>query len=119
MIQLGDIVDGHDNSIDKSTDDLDSVLQVYNRLTMPKYHVVGNHCLAVDTETLRQKLGLERFYYDFTVSSAKGWRFVVLDGNYYGSGEIGNQQLEWFRNTLNKSAKNGERVICFCHFALF
>ena len=117
VIQLGDIVDGHENNADKSMEDLDLVLSVYNRLTMPKYHVLGNHCLVgVDKESLRQKLGLERFYYDFTVPSAKGWRFIVLDSMDGDYGIIGNEQLEWFSSTLDRAAKNGERVICFCHF---
>ena len=118
VIQLGDIVDGHGKDVEKSIEDLDRVLPIYNKLPMPKYHVVGNHCLSVDKETLGAKLGLKRFYYDFTVPSAKGWRFVVLDGNDAGYGVIGDEQLKWFRSTLDKAVKAGEKVICFCHFAL-
>ncbi len=118
VIQLGDIVDGHGSDARKSTEDLDLVLSTYNKLPMPTYHVVGNHCLAVDKETLRRKLGLKKFYYEFTVPSAKRWRFVVLDGNDVGYGVIGAEQLQWFHSTLDKAAKEGEKVVCFCHFAL-
>lgn len=118
VIQLGDIVDGHGKDVKKSIDDLDRVLSVFNKLPMPKYHVVGNHCLSVDKPTLGAKLGLKRFYYDFTVPSAKGWRFVVLDGNDAGYGVIGDEQLDWFHSTLDKSGQEEEKVICFCHFAL-
>lgn len=118
VIQLGDIVNGHDKDVEKSIADLDRVLPIYNKLPMPKYHVIGNHCLSVDKETLGRKLGLKGFYYDFTVPSAKGWRFVVLDGNDAGYGVIGDEQLKWFRSTLDKAVKAEEKVICFCHFAL-
>lgn len=118
VIQLGDIVDGHGKDVKKSVDDLDRVLSVFNKLPMAKHHVVGNHCLSVDKETLGAKLGLKCFYYDFTVPSAKGWRFVVLDGNDAGYGVIGDEQLAWFRSTLDNAVRAEQKVICFCHFAL-
>jgi len=117
-IQLGDIIDGH-AAPDKSMDDLRTILAVYNRLAMRKYHVVGNHCRGyVGEAAMRQELGLENFYYDFTLPTARGWRFVVLHGSGGASGTITPEQLEWFRATLNKAAENGEKVICFCHYAL-
>jgi hypothetical protein len=118
VIQLGDIVDGDRDNVDELVTDLDSVLQVYNGLMAPKYHVVGNHCLLVGEEVLRQKLHMERFYYDFSVPSVEGWRFVVLDGNATKDVVTGRAQLEWFRSTLDKAARNGEKVICFCHYPL-
>ncbi len=118
VIQLGDIVDGHGKDIKKSADDLDRVLSVFNKLPMAKYHVVGNHCMSVDKPTLGTKLGLKRFYYDFTVRSAKGWRFVVLDGNDAGYGVLGDEQLAWFLSILDQAVQAKEKVICFCHFAL-
>lgn len=117
-IQLGDIIDGHREDIVKSKADLDAILKVYNGLTMPRYHVVGNHCLNAGKDALRQELGLEKFYYDFTMPFAKGWRFVVLDGNDAGYGVIGDEQVKWFRETLDQAAKAGEKVICFSHYAL-
>jgi manganese-dependent ADP-ribose/CDP-alcohol diphosphatase len=118
VIQLGDIVNGHGQDVNKSTADLDRILSVFNKLPMTKYHVLGNHCLSVDKEILGRKLGLERFYYDFTVSSVKGWRFVVLDGNDAGYGMVGDEQLAWFRSTIRKAAEDREKVICMSHFAL-
>ena len=118
VIQLGDIVDGHADNTDKSKEDLDVVLRVFNRLSIPKYHVVGNHCLTVGAQTLRQQLGIQRFYYDFTVPSVQSWRFVVLDGNAAGYGAMGDEQLTWLRATLDQAARNGEKVICFSHYAL-
>jgi len=118
VIQLGDLIDGYAHDPDKSKEDLDVILSVFNRLTMPGYHVIGNHCLTAGAQTLRQRFDITRFYYEFKVATLENWRFVVLDGNDAGYGVIGDEQLNWFRNTLDQAAKEGERVICFCHFAL-
>jgi 3',5'-cyclic AMP phosphodiesterase CpdA len=116
-IQLGDLINGR-KSIKKTLSDLDRVLSVYNTLNMPAYHVVGNHCLAAQAENLKRKLKLKRFYYDFTVSRAPGWRFVVLDGNDAGWGIIGDDQLKWLKATLGKAETRKETVILFNHYAL-
>jgi hypothetical protein len=57
-----------------------TVLAIYRRLKMPKYHVLGNHDFPAEHEhaEVMEKLGMARSYYDFCV---KGWRFIVLDGN--------------------------------------
>jgi len=112
VIQLGDIIDSGPES------HLDAVLESFDRLTMPLYHVVGNHCLTIGREPLRRQLALQSFYYDFILPGAKGWRFVVLDGNDGGYGVVGWPQQEWFRATLKQAVQKGERVICFCHFPL-
>jgi len=118
VIQLGDTVDGYPTNTVASAKDLGVVLPIFNRLTAPKYHVVGNHCMNVGKETLSQKLGLKSFYYTFTEPSVKGWRFVVLDGNDAGYGVVSDGQLDWFRKTLAQARQAGEKVICFCHFPL-
>ncbi|MHC4487551.1 MAG: LamG-like jellyroll fold domain-containing protein [Planctomycetota bacterium] len=116
VIQLGDIIDGRGTP--GSQEDLNTVLEVFNRLQMPTYHVIGNHCLSVDREALQKSLGLGRGYYDFTVPSAKGWRFVVTDGTDAGYGVMSTEQTDWFRSILETAALADERVICFNHFAL-
>ena len=118
VIQLGDLVDGYPSNTVASARDLDAVLPIFNRLTAPTYHAVGNHCLNVGKEELGQKLGLTNFYYTFTVPSAKGWRFVVLDGNDAGYGVVSAGQIDWFRTTLAQARSAGEKIICFCHFPL-
>lgn len=117
-IQLGDIIDGHKEDLERTHRDLDSVVYLINHLTMPLYHVVGNHDMIAGKEYLQVTLGLKQFYYDFTIPSAKGWRFIVIDGNDGGYGKISDSQLCWFKNVLNKAESKRERVICFCHFAL-
>jgi len=116
-IQLGDIIDGN-TTPEKTISDLDRVLEVYNGLSMPKYHVVGNHCLTASEEILHQKLKVDRFYYDFIVPTAEGWRFIVLDGNDAGYGVLGGTQLEWLKSKLDQACVDKEKVILFNHFAL-
>ncbi len=117
VIQLGDLIDGYPGDIPGSARDLDKVLSIYNRLAMPHYHVIGNHCVMADRDALLQKYGLKKSYYDFTVPGAGGWRFVVLDGMHAGYGVLGNDQINWLCSLLRQAAANREKVICFCHFA--
>lgn len=118
IVQLGDVVDGYENDSARSAADFDAVLRVLDRQKAPVFHVLGNHCLRVGKKTLLHRYGLKRFYYDFEVRAAPGWRFVVLDGNDAGYGIVSEKQLTWFRAVLARAAARGERVICFCHFAL-
>ena len=116
-IQLGDFIEGYRGEIDRSAQDLDKVLGIYNRLSMPHYQVIGNHCVMANRDTLLQKYGLKKSYYDFTMPGAKGWRFVVLDGMRAGNGVLGKEQINWLCNLLRQAAAKQEKVICFCHFA--
>jgi len=77
-IQLGDL-------IDRDFASFQVVCPLYDKLTMPHYHVLGNHDFSV-SEAAKPKvlpaLGLDRLgtkkgYYDFAVGR---WRFVVLNG---------------------------------------
>jgi len=68
-IQLGDVIDREAASFDR-------VLPLFDRLTMPRYHVLGNHDFPMPREQVLSKLGLEAAYYTF---SYDGWCFVVLD----------------------------------------
>ena len=118
VIQMGDIIDGQGTNTVASVRDLDCVLSVFNQLSAPKYHVLGNHCQAVENMTLLQRFGQKRFYYTFDDPMANGWRFIVLDGNDAGYGVMSEAQLAWFRMTLAQAQQAGEKVICFCHYAL-
>lgn len=118
VIQLGDIIDGYTEDAAASMKDMDTILGAFNQLQMPKYHVLGNHCILAERENVKNKLGVDNFFYDFAFSSAPGWRFIVLDGNDAGYGVISDSQLEWFRAALDRAQKNREKVICFCHYAL-
>ena len=140
VVHLGDF-------IDKDWESFDVVNPIYEQLSMPSYHVLGNHDFSVADDLkskVPEKLGMPSTYYDFVV---KGWRFVVLDGNdvsfhaypaesdayaeaeaYYNreqirspkwNGAVGSKQLEWLREVLNSSEENDEPVILFCHFPVY
>jgi len=79
VVQLGDFIDhGFAN--------FDPVLAAYAKLTVPAYHVLGNHDFAVEAVNRGKvlgKLGLDKLgggqgYYDF---ARAGWRLIVLNGN--------------------------------------
>ena len=72
-IQVGDIIDGGSNA----ETELDNILAVYNKLTMPNYHVLGNHDFTgISRSAVMDKMKIDRAYYDFTIDT---WRFIVLD----------------------------------------
>jgi hypothetical protein len=104
-IQLGDFVD-------RSFADYDAVLPIYNQLTAPHYHVLGNHDLSAGHMALvLEKFGLERGYYDF---GRDPWRFIVLDTNNLDDED----QVAWLETTLNAAAAAGEQVVAFGHHPL-
>jgi hypothetical protein len=124
VIQLGDLVDG-------GIDNLDRVLASWESIA-PKRHVIGNHESEIDRAALLDRFKLERGYCQFAVP---GWRFLVLDGSQSGpegarlledirarkepnaqnwNGAIAGEQKEWLRKMLKEA--EGERAIVFCHF---
>ena len=137
-IQLGDIIDRGEESLDR-------VLSVFQRLKMPRHHVLGNHDFAVSRPALLARLGMARGYYHFSHGK---WRFVILDGTDVSlcggwpedspnhqqatsrleelrsqgkanaerwNGGIGQAQQDWLKETLRGAGERGERVIVFCH----
>jgi manganese-dependent ADP-ribose/CDP-alcohol diphosphatase len=133
--------------IDRDFKNFDVLNPIFDKLTVPKYHVLGNHDFSVADHLKKDvpaKLGMPAKYYDYEV---KGWRYVVLDGNdvsfhaypegseeaqaaadYYESkqikspkwnGAIGAQQLTWLKTVLEKAQANKEAVILFCHFPVY
>ncbi len=72
-IHLGDFIDAHAACLDR-------LLPIYEGLSMPRFHVLGNHDFQVEPElkgSIPKKLGLTTRHYDF---GRAGKRFVVLDG---------------------------------------
>lgn len=43
VLQLGDIIDGRSKHAGKSVPDLKSVLEQFQRMSFPTYHILGNH----------------------------------------------------------------------------
>lgn len=114
-IELGDLIDGNG---EKTVLDLDRVMEDYGKLTMPTYHVLGNHGVDAVRKMVRRTLESHVCYYDFVVAAGEGWRFIVLDGMDAGYGVLGSTQLEWFKAKLDRARDAQEKVIVFCHFAL-
>jgi predicted MPP superfamily phosphohydrolase len=140
VVHLGDF-------IDRDYQSFQVVLPIWEQLTMPAYHVLGNHDYSVDNQyksRIHTLLGMPAKYYDF---GYKKWRFVVLDGNdlsmhaYPGgtkkyrqsresyekhaanspewNGALGKTQLQWLESALKKAQDAGESVILFAHFPVY
>lgn len=118
VIQLGDLIDGYKDAPAKSRADQEAMLAILAALKPPLYHAAGNHDMNAGAERLRSVYALDSLHYEFTRPEARGWRFVVLDGNDAGYGVVGAAQLAWFREVLARAKAANERVICFCHFPL-
>ena len=118
VVELGDIIDGYPDDHARSQRDLDTITAVFCRITARHHAVRGNHCLNAGTNALLGMSGLSCSYYTFTVPAAPGWRFIVLDGTDAGRGVMSSNQLAWLGATVRRARSHGERVICFCHFAL-
>ena len=141
VIQLGDFIDG-------GFDNIDTMLDIYQKLQVPKYHVLGNHDFAASQTEIMDKLGLAKSYYDFVV---EGWRFIVLDGNDISlyanqkgsekykqaqdillqlkktgesnaatyNGTLSTEQISWLKDRLKIATNANQQVIIFCHFPVY
>jgi len=142
VVELGDIVDGRGAETGK---DLAKVLETLKPLGVPLHHVLGNHDVAaLGHDAAVQALGLGKPYYDFAQNgwrfvvldgmglSLGGWPAeserlkaakAYLQANQKGNrpelvqwnGAIDDEQKKWLEETLAKAAKDGERVVVFCH----
>jgi manganese-dependent ADP-ribose/CDP-alcohol diphosphatase len=139
VVQLGDLVDG-------GLKNLDRILPIFQRISAPRYSVLGNHDFSVGREVLLKRFGMPTAYYAFSV---RGWRFLVLDGMQVSvgggwpesdpryragrdmlavleaehtqnaaawNGAVGEQQRKWLQQNLAEAAEHQEHVIVFCHF---
>jgi manganese-dependent ADP-ribose/CDP-alcohol diphosphatase len=139
VIQLGDLVDGGLNNLDR-------ILPLLNGIRARKYNVLGNHDFCAPRSIVLAKLAMPAAYYQF---AERGWRFVVLDGmniSAAGSwpegsenlkkgreilselnrehasnaqiwnGAIGTEQRRWLADVLSNAESSKENVIVFSHF---
>ena len=139
-VQLGDFIDQDEKSFA-------TILPIWNELHQPSHHVLGNHDLMVSDdfkEKVAALLGLQKTWYS---EKLNGWRFIYLDGNdvsfsacrensaeykevetYYQTlerptprwnGALGDNQLQWLEQELQQAQQAREKVIIFCHFAVY
>ncbi|MBP1596501.1 MAG: cyclic 3',5'-adenosine monophosphate phosphodiesterase [Acidobacteria bacterium] len=134
-VNLGDLIDGNGMA---SRADLAYILKLLDPLKARLYHVIGNHCLAIDRPELLRMLHLKNTYYAFQKS---GWRFLVLDGMDVSvasppgsreseqakqylqkdpklpdyNGAIGAKQMAWLREQLSSAKRSNQKAVVFCH----
>lgn len=97
-VNLGDFVD-------KTPDDLDSVLIRLKRLDKKTYNMTGNHDYngITDNKALYKKLNMPATYYTF---KKKNWRFIVLNTNEVASySNIKNTKLDAELTQMLKKGK--------------
>ncbi len=118
LIQLGDFIDPHPEDEKSSTECLEDVLDIWNLIDIPKYHVLGNHDAYLSDEDRISKMGMKDKYY--TIAS-EGLTMIVLDQNdaeEIGRGGIGTTQTIWLEKTLKDLEEQGEQAIVFGHYPL-
>ncbi len=124
-IELGDLVDASP-TVEREMADLRRVLEVFKPLKVPRYCVLGNHC--VDTLTKPQFLeawGAKESWYSFALN---GYRGIVLDSAFSSDGQpyggrdfdwrgayVPPDQLDWLRAEL---ARDSQPAIVFIHHRL-
>lgn len=141
VVGLGDLIDRDFSSFDR----VSSILALSKTNV---YHVIGNHDLQVEKESIDKvpgKLNLKKTWYSFGMD---GWRFIFLNGNditfhsnnnetvekakkltaelkhnnkpnyYEWNGGIGKEQIRWMENELQEAHNKQQKVILFCHYPL-
>jgi manganese-dependent ADP-ribose/CDP-alcohol diphosphatase len=145
VVNLGDIIDGHEGegAIEKDRRDLHDVLDALATIDLPKYHVLGNHCVwNLGCKYLTESLGMPHRFYD--IPMARGWRFVFLDGTdmslmkeshsmeeaqeYFKlhshrmledwNGGFSAKQQQWLKQVMQRAKRDNEKLILFCHWPL-
>lgn len=141
VVHLGDL-------FDEGLDNIAPALKALRSVHPIVRHVLGNHDYSVPRQTVLERLGLKRAYYDFAL---QGWRFIVIDGMDVAAkggwpdqhpnaiegrrmleelkrggilnandwnGAAGRAQLEWLSRTLDDASSKGQRALVFGHFPL-
>eukprot|EP01110_Echinostelium_bisporum_P013639 TRINITY_DN95_c0_g1_i1.p1 TRINITY_DN95_c0_g1~~TRINITY_DN95_c0_g1_i1.p1 ORF type:complete len:302 (-),score=38.43 TRINITY_DN95_c0_g1_i1:142-1047(-) len=147
IVNLGDIIDAHQEDGDGFIKDAESMSQIMNTFNslnnINKYHVLGNHCVwNLGRSYAMKELGLKKGYYDIKMSD--GWRFVILDGTDMSvmkdsmlvdeamayrqenshrilddwNGGFGRTQKEWLAKIISDAKVSGEKLILFCHWPI-
>jgi manganese-dependent ADP-ribose/CDP-alcohol diphosphatase len=140
-LHLGDFVD-------RFAESFADVVPIFERLRMPKYHVLGNHDFQLPLDELLETLRMPAPYHHFR---RNGWRFVVVDTNDVSlyanpegsekhelareildrliaegavnaqtwNGAVGAAQLAWLRRVLDGARRRGEKVVLNSHHPIY
>ncbi|MDA3928047.1 MAG: metallophosphoesterase [Prolixibacteraceae bacterium] len=110
VVMNGDITTGHE----KDFEVLEDLLLKYNHLNT--FMIPGNHDLYFNGwEGFSERFGTSFYYFTVNTPSASDL-FFCLDT---GSGTLGSEQLNWFKNELEKKRSNYRKCIVFTHNNLF
>ncbi|XP_024533152.1 manganese-dependent ADP-ribose/CDP-alcohol diphosphatase-like isoform X1 [Selaginella moellendorffii] len=144
VLSLGDIIDGN-VSPEKTTEDFETILAELQKLELPAFHVLGNHCLSLPRESVMAQLGMPASYYVQEMSHA--WSLVVLDtmdmstkwsedtqnfkeateflhahplGDDHpqmslSNGGIGSIQMSWLKEVIANAERNKIKLIVAAH----
>lgn len=130
VMQGGDLSDGRDDETPKI---LGIAKDMLGELDSPVYHVVGNHeARDIKKEQWLELFGYKRTFYTFDV---KGYRIIVLDGNFaptnraskntnsledigpevedFYPGIVTTEQISWVKEVLRTSQE--KKVLVFIH----
>lgn len=119
VIDGGDFIDGTKRFGQQSINDFLKFEKIFKKLTMPSYHVFGNHELrGMTRETWIDLNSYKKTYYYFDTDRL---RIIVLDSTLIPNfDEINslkdaafNKQLDWLNALLEKSS--GFRTVIFIH----
>lgn len=114
VLENGDFIDGKD---DRSYADFLDAKKIFDQVSAPNFHVMGNHeARSFHKDQWLELIGREKPYYYF---DAKGYRIIVLNGNnkrlvdgsivnaspqiesYPGLLDV--EQIDWLNNLMNDS----------------
>lgn len=115
VVQLGDLIEDTNNEVDR--DNFQRGLALFEPLSVPTYHLIGNHdTLNMDLDSVCMLLGYSTPYYSFDY---EGFHFVFLHSFVPEPGVPGitipGKEIEWLSADLAGTEKP---VIVFMHHSL-
>lgn len=122
----GDVIEGTNTSFEKGMAELSQVKKLFDRTSLEKYWVVGNHDLrSVNKKQFMQSLEIDYISKAFEVGN---YKIIILDSNfkpddsdivpgkYHTRGHISKKQIEFLKKELGNTDK---KTIVFLHHAPF
>lgn len=110
FVMVGDIVTGQKTDYDKLKNGLPDFSQV------PYFLMVGNHDVYFNGwKTFYEYFGSSTYYFLVQTPTAKDI-YICLDS---GGGTLGEKQLAWLKNVLEKERQNSRNCVIFSHVNFF
>ncbi len=122
IIINGDIIEGTNASVEKGMAELSLIKKLFNRTTLKKYWVVGNHDLrSVNKKQFMQSLDIDYVSKAFEIgnykvitldSNFKPDNSDIIPGKYYTRGHVSEKQIKFLEKELKNTDK---KTIVFLH----